>query len=372
MIDPQRVLEQFLDVAVIPGVSRNERQIIDYVKNFLGKLGFAHFEDNAFEGFGGNTGNVICKVYNSESNKTILLAAHVDTVTLSSENPILKNGRIMSSDDRILGADDRGGVTVLLELLKLISNKKIAYPNVEVVFLVGEEIGLLGSKDLDYSNLRAKEGFNFDCSAAVGQVVVEAPTALDFTIRFIGKEAHSAVAPHNGINAISMATHSLAKIDLPQKNGDTVFNIAKINGGDHNNVIPGEVTVGGEIRSFDRENVDSYLEQIGSVAESVVKGYEGSFEFNHKLRYSSFRLSQNSSVLRIARAAIENSNSKFVPIQYFAGSDANIFNEKKIAAVNLGLGYVNNHSPDEYYDLSDLSKSVEIGARMVEIAAGMN
>lgn len=373
MIDSQSILKQFLEVTTIPGISCNERQIIDYLKHFLGRLGFGYCEDKSFQKFDGNAGNLIYKVSKSNSKgKSILLAAHVDTITISCEKPIVKNDRIISSDDRILGADDRVGVTVLLEILKLIAHNKIDYPDLEILFLVGEEVGMLGSKNLDYSNISAKQGFNFDCSAPVGQVVVQAPTALDFKIRFIGQAAHSAVAPEKGINAISMAADTLCKFNLPQKNNNIIFNIGKIQGGTKNNIIPDEAIVNGEIRSFYQKQVDQYLERINKVTQSVVDGFGGRFEIDHRLRYGSFLLDEHASVYRIAKTAIEGANKKFVPVHYLAGSDANIFNQKNIATINIGLGYVNNHSANEYILVSDLVKDVEIGAKIVQIAGKMD
>lgn len=336
------------------------------------KLGYDFYEDNASQAINGNAGNLICKLYNSKIHaKSFLLAAHVDTITLSCENPIIKNDRIMSSNNRILGADDRVGLTVLLEILKLIANKKIEYPNLEIVFLVSEEIGLLGSKNLDYSKISATQGFNFDCSAPVGHVVVEAPIAIDFEIRFIGIEAHSAVAPEKGINAISMASDTISKINLPQKSEDTIFNIGKIKGGIGNNIIPGEVIVNGEIRSYNRNKIDQYLGEITKVSQSVVNSYRGRYELNYSLRYHSFKLTEEALVFKIAKAAIDRANQKFIQIRYLGGSDANIFNHKNITTVNIGLGYVNNHSSDEYIVVSDLVKDVEIGTRIVQIATTM-
>lgn len=370
MIDSEKVLRQFLEVTAIPGISRRERQIIDYIKDFLEKLGFAYYEDTAHQSFGGDAGNVICKITNAKTpSATYLLAAHVDTVSLSCEKPIVKNKRIISSDDRILGADDRVGVVVLLEALKLIARKAITYPNLEVVFLVAEEVGLLGSSHLEYSKITATEAFNFDCSAPVGHVVQEAPAKVDFEMRFIGREAHSAVAPEKGINAINMASNAVSKLELPQKNGDTIFNIGSIKGGTENNIIPGKVEVTGEIRSFSMKTIAQYLDNVQSTALSEAKRHGGSFEFEHQVSYRSFKLDDSSSVFKIAKAAIQEVNEQFVPIRFLGGSDANIFNHKNLKAVNIGLGYVNNHSPGEYIEVSNLVRDVEIGSKIVEIAA---
>lgn len=372
MVDSQKVLHQFLEVAAVPGVSRKERQIIDYLKTFLSTLGFGCWEDGSYRAFHGEAGNLICKISNSGGHtKSVLLAAHVDTISLSCEKPIAKDERVVSSDDRILGADDRVGVTVLLEILKLIANKKIDYPNLEIVFLVAEEVGLLGSKNLDYSLIEAKHAFNLDCSAPVGHAVIAAPSVIDFEITFIGRDAHSATGPEEGINAITMASEAINQMNLPQKCGETIFNIGKIRGGDKNNIIPKQVLVTGEIRSFDAGKIDEYLKRIETVARSVTHRFHAHFELEHHLRYDAYALSEESLVYKIAQEAIENARLPFVPIRYLAGSDASNFNRNHVSSINMGLGYKNNHSSQESIAVSDLTKNVEIGARLVHTSAAL-
>ena len=370
LINPDRIKNQFLDVTSIPGTSRNERQIIDYIKNFVGKLGFDCYEDNAHKELDGNAGNLVCKIFNSNTKgKSFLLAAHVDTITLSCESPVIRNNRFVSTDDRILGADDRVGVAVLLEIMDQIADKKINYPNLEIVFFVAEEIGCLGSKNFNYPEISATEGFNFDCSAPVGQIVVQAPEAIDFEMRFIGNEAHSAVAPEKGINAILMASEAICDFGLPAKSEDTVFNIGQIKGGKKNNIVPGEVVVNGEIRGYDKGNIEEHLETLTKSGQEVSNRYGGKFEISHSVRYEAFMLSENSTAFKIAKAATEGADEEFLPIRYLAGSDANNFNQGNVAAVNIGLGYVNNHSSDEFIEVSDLIKDGEIAARIVQLAA---
>lgn len=62
MIDSKKIIRQYLELTAIPGVSRKENQIIDYIKSFLDLRGFSYEQDNAGINFGGNSGNLICKI----------------------------------------------------------------------------------------------------------------------------------------------------------------------------------------------------------------------------------------------------------------------------------------------------------------------
>ncbi len=75
------VIKHFLDTTVIPGISRDERQIVDYIKTKLDIWGLDYTEDSAANDVGGNSGNLICKVRNGKPEAPVLLlAAHVDTI----------------------------------------------------------------------------------------------------------------------------------------------------------------------------------------------------------------------------------------------------------------------------------------------------
>jgi len=362
------IVAQFLALARVPGTSRKERPIIDELKAFLSRQRLDFEEDRSFEQFGGEAGNLICKVP-GRGGRPLLLAAHVDTVSLSCKNPAVKDGRIVSTSDHVLGADDRVGVTVLVEILKRVARKEIDFPPLEVVFFVAEEVGLLGSRFLDYSRLEARWGINFDCSAEVGRIVVRAPSTFDLLFRFHGRSAHSAVNPEAGVNAIAMAARAIGQLNLPQKEEETVFNLGTIRGGRGNNVIPDRVEVTGELRAFRQEKIDHILQRVRNVGNRVAAQMGGRFEFSYAPRYGSFSLNEESEIFQVIAEACKQCRIPFQPIRYFAGSDANNFNQRGIVSVNVGLGYRENHSPREYIRIADLMKDVELGIRAVETAA---
>ena len=62
MIDRARLIEIFLEVAKIEGLSCNERGVADYIRDFMKPLGVSVEEDDTANITGGNSGNLICKV----------------------------------------------------------------------------------------------------------------------------------------------------------------------------------------------------------------------------------------------------------------------------------------------------------------------
>ncbi len=367
---PNLIVDRFMQITAIPAVSLKERVIIDYLKKWLSDRNFTFIEDSAGEKNGGNAGNLICKVpANTNSTVTLLLSAHVDTVSDSCANPVIDDGKVISSDPHILGADDRAGVNVLLEILQRVADRKIQHPNLEIVFCVAEEIGLQGSRYLDYSLLSARHGINFDSSSPVGKVIVSAPNKVEFTIKITGQEAHAAIAPDKGVSAILAAAQVITALNQWQKPGDTVFNIGTVTGGGHTNVIPGKVLLHGEMRSFSRATIDENLARMDEIIARESSAAGTTYQFEHILKYSDFNLAPESVAYQLSCAAITGLEVPFEPIRTFGGSDANNYNKHNIATVNLGMGYVNNHSHKEYISVDDLVLSAEIGVRIVELAA---
>ncbi|MCE7792202.1 M20/M25/M40 family metallo-hydrolase [Salipaludibacillus sp. CUR1] len=93
-----------------------------------------------------NAGNVLAqKTYNSGHGPVILLNAHLDTVEgFAPERKIIKDGSHWSSSEGILGADDRAGTAVVLELANYLEQSDFS-GRVKFIFTVGEEAGLVGA-----------------------------------------------------------------------------------------------------------------------------------------------------------------------------------------------------------------------------------
>ncbi|MED4988116.1 M20/M25/M40 family metallo-hydrolase [Parageobacillus toebii] len=93
-------------------------------------------------------GNLLAAVY-CGNGPTILLSAHMDTVRpFSTKRTIIENGTVLNSSHGILGADDRAGIAVILEILDFIRHSRFK-GTLKIAFTVEEEIGCLGSRHID-------------------------------------------------------------------------------------------------------------------------------------------------------------------------------------------------------------------------------
>lgn len=114
-----------------------------------------------------------------------------------------------------------------------------------------------------------------------------APSADFFQIQIQGKSCHGA-APHKGVDAISVASHTVVALqafsarELPTFSGG-VLTVGKLTAGTNANVIAGQAELSGTFRIFDereRENAKRRLQEI-------VKGVAQTYGATAKLRFTS-------------------------------------------------------------------------------------
>src|SRR5699024_12041303 len=72
------------------------------------------------------------------------------------DKPHIEGGYVYSDGTTILGADDKAGVSAVIEAVKVLKEENIPHGDVEVIITVGEETGLVGAKALDIKNIKSK------------------------------------------------------------------------------------------------------------------------------------------------------------------------------------------------------------------------
>lgn len=134
------------------------------------------------------SGNILAqKKYRSGNGPTILLSAHLDIYEdLEHDRVILKNGKIWSSSKGILGADDRAGVAVILEMAKRLDNTNF-HGVVKYIFTVKEEIGLVGARSVAEYFLRDVDAAIVVDRRNTGDIVVSNGSYFPFCHEIYGE-----------------------------------------------------------------------------------------------------------------------------------------------------------------------------------------
>ena len=141
MINQERLVDSFCGLVRIDSPSDEEENVAQHLVARLGGLGFKVERDAH--------GNVIAT---EAGDNPLLLSAHMDTVEPGRGiKPTIQGERIVSDGTTILGGDCKAGVSAILEGLESVAESGMSRRPVQVVFTRGEEIGLVGATNLDYS-----------------------------------------------------------------------------------------------------------------------------------------------------------------------------------------------------------------------------
>ncbi len=367
MVNRKRIVDEFMELVKIDSLSRQEKQMAALLIRKLGEMGHSAYEDNAGESFGGNTGNVFCFIKGDKSVPPVLLTAHMDTVAPGvGKKPLLEDGIIKSDGTTVLGGDDAAGIVSILEVLRVLKEDGIKHGDIQIIFTVGEECGLLGSKNIDYSRINAVYGFGLDGAGEIGNVTVRGPSQNTMDIVVVGKAAHAGVEPEKGISAIQMAAHAISRMKLGRIDGETTANIGIINGGQATNIICERVSLRAEARSRDETKLDSQTGHMKECFEQAALKFGGSIEFMVKREYPAFRIDEGDPILAVLKNAARNAGVELVLKATGGGSDINIMNGKGIKCVDLSVGMSAVHSVEEKISVADLVKSAEFLAEIIK------
>lgn len=354
-----RLVNTFCDMVKIDSESGNEEAFIDYVKGLVERDLGAKCTLDAH-------GNLVACVAarNASDAEPIFLGAHADTVKPGiGIEPIIDDGVIRSKGETILGADDKAGLAAIIEAVRMAQRR----PVVDIVVTRGEEIGLVGAKNLDVTLLTAKRGFIVD-SDDPAKIILGGPTHASLDIEVIGKAAHAAM-PEDGISAIRVVSHAITRFDEGKLDEETVANVGVIEGGMIRNGVPERVTVKAECRSLDDEKCRIQAEKMKKAFEDAASEAGATANVDLQFEYSASLVDETKAVVQLGKKAIAKASLDPKTSVILGGTDALVLSGRGLDAVVLGYGGKAAHSTDEHIAIEDLEKVAEILRNIIELAA---
>lgn len=368
MINKERLLNRFLEYVQIDSPTKNEKQFAEHLMKEMEAIGFDVMMDDAGEKVGSNSGNLIGKLTGLTQGETILLSAHMDTVSPGvGVKPHIKDGIIYSDGTTVLGGDDKAGIAAIMEALETIKERKLPHGNIEVVFTIHEEGGLYGAKNLAYDKINSKIGFVFDSSRMPGEIIVQAPAKNNIKATFIGKGAHAGVAPEEGISAIQIASEAVSNMKLLRIDEETTANIGFISGGQATNIVASEAIIEAEVRSLKEDKLIKQTDHMIRCCEEAAERFGGKVKLEVEEGYGAIDIDVNHEIVKKVEKACKNIGLEPQAAFSGGGSDANVFNQNGITAVNLGIGQRAPHSLNEHLYIKDLEASAKLALEIIKV-----
>jgi tripeptide aminopeptidase len=379
LINRERIQNLLIELIKIDSLSRKEYDVAMRLKREMEDLGALVAIDDAGSKVGGSVGNLIASFQgNAPSAPPLLLSAHMDTVVPGEGIVPVLEGDVLRSDGRtVLGGDDKSGVAIICEAIRSLQEQKIPHGDIDVVFTICEESGLVGAKCLDVNRLRARTGLVLD-SDSVGFLFTRGPGANRLEFRVHGLESHAGVCPERGISAIQVAAMGISQMKLGRIDHETTANIGVIEGGMAVNIVPNSVILRGEARSHSPEKLEEQTRHMAACLEQAAarhtlelegRKFQARVESKIERDYDRMAVSEDAPIVQLVYAAGKNLNVNVKTQATGGGCDANIFNQKGLEVANLGTGMRDIHTVHEWLDLKDLYLSGEMVLEILRLNA---
>jgi tripeptide aminopeptidase len=345
MINQERLVNSFCDLVRIDSPSGEEEAVAQHLVAVLQDLGLQVARDAH--------GNVIAR---EPGDNPLLLSAHMDTVEPGRGiKPSVQGNHIVSDGTTILGGDCKAGVSAILEGLQSVQESGLAHRPVEVVFTRGEEIGLVGASNLDYSMIKATQAVVFDGNGPVNRITGASPTYMRFDIKVKGRAAHAGVEPEKGLSAIRIASEIIGELPQGRLDEETTFNVGLISGGSVRNAVPAEAAFGGEFRSRNTETFDLVKMQLLATLERVRERYrEATIEEELEVMFQMYNLDPEEPIVKLVTRIMQDMALPSDIRPSGGGTDGNVLRLHGIESVVVGMSTNEMHTVDEYVVIPDL------------------
>lgn len=351
-------LKQIIPIA---NPSKGEAEIRQFILDTA--LGFKNLD---LETHVDEIGNLLIRVKGKKSETAkIAFCAHLDSVppcegiTFEEVADPVEGLIIKPTSETILGTDDKSGIAVILALLKRLSEDALQnYQTVEFLFSVQEEIGICGTKALDFSQVQAEHIIVLDGEGRAGQIFNAGMSRQAITVSVYGKACHAGFPEGGGINAIQLMADVLTGFPESGRLSDiTTFNMGLIDGGNSINTVASFCKLNAELRSFDDAVLQTLNHQMISACEAVETKHQGSkITCDIQTAYPVFTVPEDSFVVDICKQAAIAVSVEPQVLPMLIGSDAHIFNLRGKHAIVLGMGFSKSHTSREFIRLNDLAQ----------------
>jgi tripeptide aminopeptidase len=360
MIDQERLINSFCELVKIDSPSDEEEEVARYLTGRLETLGFTVERDAH--------GNLIAS---EEGADPLMLSAHMDTVEPGRGiKPEVQGDRIVSDGTTILGGDCKAGVAAILEGLDSIAMDGGLRRPVQVVLTRGEEIGLVGAANLDYSMIRCRDAVVFDGNGPVNTITGASPTYMAFDVNVRGRGAHAGVEPEKGLSAIKIASDIIAELPQGRIDSETTFNVATITGGTVRNAVPSEASFTGEFRSMNMESLELLRIQLLDAVSAIRSRYqEAEITESLEMMFQMYRLDPNEATAQLVMRVMRDMDLQPNIQPSGGGTDGNVFRLNGIESVVVGMSTNLMHTIDEYVVVPDLMNTARFCEQLMTFGA---
>ena len=368
MLSRERLQENFIKMIQVYSPSKGEKEMADWIENWLQERNIPFQSDHAGEAYGGNGRNIVAYIKGTQEGMPLGFGAHMDQIEPCNHvNPIIEGNIIRTDGTTTLGGDDKAGIASILEAVEDILESGAPHRDIYLVFTCSEEISMLGTKHMDLSMLPCKDLVIVDATGDTGVIAYKAPAMEAIEITFRGRKAHAGIEPEKGVNAIVAASKAISEMHIGRIDEETTSNIGRIEGGAATNIVTDEVTFTAEIRSHSMDKLAAEVAHMEACCRKAAEEMGAAYEMKHEMAYPTLSLDLNCDLVKETVTAMKAEEIEPNLMVIGGGSDANVLAGHGYRSVILGCGMRNVHTVEESLDTDELWKVTKVLRKMMSI-----
>lgn len=279
---------------------------------------------------------------------------------------------ITASGKTLLGADDKAGVAIIMDLAKyFMEHPEVPHGKIRILFTPDEEIGR-GVNAVDMKKLNADYGYTLD-GGERGHLEGENFSADACTVTFKGVSAHPGYAKGKMVNAMKVAAHFLNSLPLNEWCPEST---SGLEGFVHPVAMSGELEqaqVSFIVRDFETAMLQKHEARLEQFAQAAVEAFKGAaYEIQVKEQYRNMHeiLVQHPHVMTNAEEAFRRAGITPERISIRGGTDGSRLSFLGLPCPNIFTGEMGIHSKQEYVSVQDMNSAVAICVHIAQIAIG--
>jgi tripeptide aminopeptidase len=317
--------------------------------------------------------NVKPILHTKYDGKDIVLPDDETQVISADQYPYLKehigSNIITASGLTLLGADDKAGVAVIMDLAHyLITHPGIKHGIIKILFTPDEEVGR-GTAKLDLQKLGADLAYTLD-GGELGTFEDETFSADGVTITIHGVISHPGYAKGKMVNALKIAGEILALLPKEEWSPETTegkegfVHALRVDG------LAEKATLEFLIRDFDTAQLAVHEERLKQLADTVLAKYpKATMQFQVQEQYRNMKevLDKHPHITQYAEEAYQRVGLTVIKEPIRGGTDGSRLSFMGLPCPNIFTGMQAIHSRHEWIGVRDMEKAVEVLVELVQV-----
>jgi len=303
----------------------------------------------------------------------IVLPDDASQVITTAEHPYLKERMgddiITASGTTLLGADDKAGVAIIMDLAQILLNDaSIKHGKIRILFTPDEEVGR-GVNHVDMEKLGADFGYTLD-GGERGSLEGDTFSADGATITIHGVSAHPGYAKDKLVNSLKIAGEFLDALPKAEWSPETTEGAQGYVHPVSMKGIAEKTTIDFIVRDFTTQKLEEHESRLKKILdETMAQHPKAKADIVIKEQYRNMRemLDKHPEVEANAAKAMERAGIEVQTKLVRGGTDGSRLSFMGLPCPNLFTGEMAIHSKHEFVSVQDMQKATDMCVELVKI-----